>query len=323
MSADMTRTPDDPIYTLAHLSDVHLGPLVGLKAWHLSKKRTLGALNWALNRSKGHRPETANAVMAAVHAATPDHIAVTGDLTNLGLAAEAEQALVWLKRLGTPEDVTVIPGNHDLYVPEDMPAALKAWAPYMTSRTGDVTHAQLHEPFPFVRRLVQPSDGLRGVALIGVNSAAPRPPFNASGAIGRAQREALAAHLTLLGEDFIRVVLIHHPPLPGLGSRRSPDAQSADEMALSDQKRGLNDALEFAALLKMYGAELVLHGHNHRDMRNETAGPDGPIPIIGARSASLAMPHKGEDGAGFTLITLGRRSGGPIDVKVVPVGATV
>ena len=33
-------------------------------------------------------------------------------------------------------------------------------------------------------------------------------------------------------------------------------------------------------------SELVLHGHEHRDLRGELPGPSGPIPVIGAGSAT-------------------------------------
>ena len=45
-------------------------------------------------------------------------------------------------------------------------------------------------------------------------------------------------------------VLIHHPPLPGQAKRF----------------RGLEDAAGLEAVLSRHGAELVMHGHNHRNM---------------------------------------------------------
>ena len=92
------------------------------------------------------------------------------------------------------------------------------------------------EAFPFVRMLGP-------VALIGVNSAVPTPPLVAWAALGAAQLERLAAVLErLAGAGVFRLVLIHHPPLPGQAKRY----------------RGLEDA---AALEARAGAARRRAGH--------------------------------------------------------------
>ena len=48
----------------------------------------------------------------------PDHIAVTGDIANIGLAEEYRHGRDLLESLGTAHDVSFVPGNHDIYVPE-------------------------------------------------------------------------------------------------------------------------------------------------------------------------------------------------------------
>ena len=60
---------------------------------------------------------TLGTIVEAIKADKPDHLAVTGDLVNLALDAELELARLWLETLGRPEDVSVVPGNHDAYVP--------------------------------------------------------------------------------------------------------------------------------------------------------------------------------------------------------------
>ena len=128
-----------------------------------------------------------------------DHLAITGDLVNIALAAEFRSARAWLEQLGAPDHVTLVPGNHDLYVRETAAQAQREWGAYMR---GDE-----FESFPFVRR--------RGnVALIGRSSALPPAPFLGTGQLGEkqlAQLEELLA--TLGGEGLFRVVLIHHPPV--------------------------------------------------------------------------------------------------------------
>src|ERR1700688_1711294 len=103
-------------FTLAHLSDPHLPPLPAARLRDLAGKRALGYLNWTRNRHKYHRREVLDALVADIQAQRPDHIAVTGDLVNLALEAEFAPAQAWLESVGPPQQVTVIPGNHDAYV---------------------------------------------------------------------------------------------------------------------------------------------------------------------------------------------------------------
>src|SRR5690606_33237430 len=113
-----TAMPDrGGIFVLAHLSDPHLGPLPRPRLDHLLSKRLIGYINWQSNRSRVHRPEVVDELIGSIREARPDHIAVTGDLVNLALPEEISAARNWLERLGDPNHVTVIPGNHDAYVP--------------------------------------------------------------------------------------------------------------------------------------------------------------------------------------------------------------
>ena len=68
-------------FTLAHLSDPHLPPLPEPTAAELSGKRVFGYLNWRRNRHKYHRREVLDALVSDLRAQSPDHIAVTGDLS--------------------------------------------------------------------------------------------------------------------------------------------------------------------------------------------------------------------------------------------------
>lgn len=275
--------------TLAHVSDVHLAPTAGLALRHLNVKRGLGYLNWQRQRRRTHTRDSLDLVIADMLAHKPDHIAVTGDLINLGLPAEYEAASTWLREVGTPEHVTVVPGNHDIYSTLRGDNGIERWADYMRA---DVFGAQFATKpaamFPFVRRIGP-------VALIGLNSAVETPPFVAAGEVGKAQLEALDALLPRLeGEGLLRVVLIHHPPLPGQAPPR----------------RGLRDAEALSRVLARRGAELVLHGHNHRDMHTdfarlaETGG--GSIPVIGVASSSIGRVHKGEPLGRYNLLRIAR-----------------
>ncbi len=72
----------------------------------------------------------------------PDHIAVTGDLVNIALPDEFTQAHAFLKTIGTPDRVTVVPGNHDAYVSLPWSKAAGLWDAYMTGKHCDDTGAE-------------------------------------------------------------------------------------------------------------------------------------------------------------------------------------
>ena len=273
-------------FTLAHLSDPHLGPLVGLHPSEWRFKRLTGLINWHRNRRHVHLAATLAALVADLHQQAPDHIAVTGDLANLGLPRELADAQTWLERIGPPEQVSVVPGNHDIYVPFGRDPGVERWSARMASNPAGAEFAEppvadraASDRFPYVRRFGP-------VALVGVNSAVPMPPFIAAGRVGLAQAQRLGRVLGRLGDaGVVRIVLIHHPPL----------------RAQAPVSRGMQDARETEHVLTRFGAELVLHGHMHVAMQYWWPGPTGPIPIIGVPSASLGRPHKREVLARYNL----------------------
>lgn len=244
-------------FTLAHLSDPHLTSLRGVRMRLLANKRILGYLSWRRRRRKVHRMDVLDAVVADIRSFAPDHVAITGDLTHVGLPAECNAALHWLRRLGRSDWVSVVPGNHDRYVADRFDFTVGRWREYFRGDTGAAK-------FPFFRR--------RGsVALIGVDTAIPTSPFLASGRVGDAQRERLAELLTQAGAaGLFRIVLLHHSPLPDGHTRR----------------KRLSDATEVMRMLTTLGAELVIHGHGHEARIDRIIGPAGPMLVVAVPSAS-------------------------------------
>src|SRR5581483_1931953 len=269
--------------TIAHLSDVHLGPIAGFAPRYWNVKRALGYVNWLRTRRQAYQRPALDLLLADLQAQAPDHIAITGDLVNIGLPQEHINALAWLESVGAPGRVSVIPGNHDIYSWLGRDPGSGRWAHYMAPDAAGSEHMDdSGEPFPFVRRLGP-------IALIGVNSAVPTPPFVASGRLGREQLARLAAILDrLAGQDVFRLVLIHHPPLPGQAKRF----------------RGLEDAEDARAVLERHGAELVIHGHNHHSTLEWCATGAGKVPVVGVPSASLGRPHRREPLARYNLFRI-------------------
>ena len=178
MTFDVTLMP----LVLAHLSDLHLGPVEGFALRHWNVKRGLGYANWVGRRRRVHQPHVVARLLEDLATQQVDHIVVTGDLINIGLPREYENALRWLEALGPPDRVTVVPGNHDIYVRLKNDPGIGRWRPYFSERPQRADAAAGAE-FPFVRRL-------GSVALIGLCSAVPTPPFVAAGRVGRPRDRA-------------------------------------------------------------------------------------------------------------------------------------
>jgi len=265
------------MFTIAHLTDPHLGPLPKIRRRDLASKRLFGYVNWQRNRSHGFDDQVLAALVEDIGAQEPDHIVVTGDLVNLSLREEFIAACAWLKELAPPDRVTVIPGNHDAYVPGALQQISEIWRDFMN---GDDDGGEFAR-FPFVRR--------RGpVAIIGLSSAVATAPLMATGRIGADQASALGERLAALAEEnCFRIVLIHHPPIAGS----------------TVWAKRLSGAGLFRAEIAKHGAELVLHGHNHKTLVGRIAGSDGDVPVVGAASASIA-PRPGHAGGTYNLIRI-------------------
>jgi len=250
------------MFELAHITDVHLGPLPRVGLRQLMSKRFFGYLSWHRRRHRTHRVEVLDTMIEDLAQTPPDHIAVTGDLVNIALPLEFAQAGAWLQQLGPGDRVSVVPGNHDAYAGTRYEGGWAHWAAYMQ---GDEAGA---DRFPYLRR--------RGaVALVGLSSAMASPIGYATGRLGRRQTDGLAAMLeSLRGDGVYRILLIHHPPL---GAR-------------IERRRNLRDEAKLLEVVRAHGAELVLSGHQHHFLFGAIAGADGPVPVFGGPSASLLTP---------------------------------
>ena len=273
--------PSDADFVLAHLSDLHLSSLVGVRPRELLDKRILGYLSWRHRRRREHRSDVLDALRADLHAEHLDHIAITGDLTHIGLPQEFREAADWLARLGAPRDVTVVPGNHDAYVREPWNVTFAQWSRYMlgddaadaTSPADDDAAAGrakgAETAFPTLRVR-------RHVALIGLSTALPSAPFLATGRLGERQLARLDRVLAQTGAaGLFRIVLLHHPP--GRHTVR--------------WRKSLRDGAALRDILTRHGAELTLHGHAHFSAATYLDGESRRNLAIGVPSASAIGKH--------------------------------
>ena len=195
--------------TLVHLSDLHFGRV---------DARLLEPLR------------------AAVAAAGPDLVVVSGDLTQRARRTEFEQARRYLDRLPKPQ--IVIPGNHDVPL-------YRVWERFLS-------------PLGKYRRLIQddlePTFVDAEIAVLGINTA--RSLTFKNGRINEAQIAQIRRHLDPLGEDVLKVVVTHHPfDLP----------DRAGEVELVGRAEA---AME---VFSRCGVDLLLAGHFHTSEAGDTS----------------------------------------------------
>lgn len=267
---------------LIHLSDPHLSSLAGVRPAELLSKRLLGYLSWRRRRRDAHRRELLDR-LTADFAGTDGTIVVTGDLTHIGLESEFEAAAAWLASLGPASQVALVPGNHDATVGASLPLQRRYLADWLAGDDGGGSET------------AWPSLRVRGeVALIGLDSAVATAPGLATGRVGAGPLGRLPALLAdCRARGLFRVVYLHHCPLPGVDRRR----------------KCLVNAVAVSEAIAGGGAELVLHGHGHRDQRHALATADGPAPVIAAPSASARGGH-GRPPAAYHRFTVARTASG-------------
>ncbi|AWV89127.1 metallophosphoesterase family protein [Bradymonas sediminis] len=231
---------------LGHLSDLHVLKIEHPRPWHYLNKRIVGGTNLLLKRSKSHSSSVVvRALDRLQNHCNVDHIAITGDLSNLALDSEFyESARILSSIPDAAQRVSVIPGNHDYYTH----AAAREqrfehyFAPYIQT---DLPGYRNDSAYPYCH--------LRGddVAIIGMNSAIPTPWFFATGRVEEEQLKTLAAMLDdPKVRDRFKVVMIHHHLLPF-------------EHSKVEFTRRLINASEVLETLRRHDVDLAIHGHNH------------------------------------------------------------
>ena len=266
---------------IAHFSDLHVLALDGVPPQRFLNKRFTGWVNLKVKRSHKHRSTHVLAVARAIKRADVDHVVITGDLTNLALDQEfvAVRTLLETELALRPDQISAVPGNHDLYTRGAMrdQRFTKYFHDYVASDLPELCADIPLGRFPFVK--------LRGpVAIVGLSSAVPRPPLMASGELGKPQ---LAALKRILAHPEVQkrtpVILLHHPI-------HNPPSR------MKTFVEGLWDADRLIAELSTLHRGLVLHGHLH--VRRQRAL--GGMLSIGATSASLHHDNEHKM-AGFNL----------------------
>ena len=230
---------------LAHLSDLHL-----LERGH-ERRRGLARQRLAL-LSAGAPLDAERRIRQAVFALQTalrlgaEHVLVTGDLTEDGDRAQFEVLAEVLQRSGvSPEDITLVPGNHDGYSERDafsraLEGPLRAYRG--TSAPGAHTLLSAAVVVP-VSTVIEGQWFTRSAGFIGCAD------------LHRIRRFASRPDL----RDRAVVVAQHHP----VTQRALPPIDWLD---------GLQNAGELRDLLLERTRVHVLHGHVHREQTRRLCG---------------------------------------------------
>ncbi|MCA9562402.1 MAG: metallophosphoesterase [Myxococcales bacterium] len=267
------------------MSDLHLLEVGGVSLLSFLNKRATGAVNLLLKRAHSHQISLVEEALTLLATLDVDQLAVTGDISNLSLDSEFALAARILEGHSEDFTISVIPGNHDRYVYSS--ARKRRFEHYFSDFvTSDLPDLQTDSVYPYVRFS-------EGIAIIGLSSSIPTPPFFATGTVSAKQLEALDEILELEEtKSRYSIVLVHHP-------------LSLLKHSRFDWIRRLTNADE--VIDKVAGrADLVLHGHNHRPAHFQLTGRGKPTRVIEAGSASTVYFDDDHHFAGrFNLYEIG------------------
>ncbi|RCL03566.1 MAG: putative phosphohydrolase [Candidatus Tokpelaia sp. JSC161] len=267
------------MFRLIHISDLHLAPLPRFSLIDLMGKSLIGYMNWHFHRKYKMEEGTLCLLLNDIYKRDPSHLAISGDIVNLSSYSEFVQAWKKIRELGDTRDVSLVFGNHDVYVCGALRKACRIFSPWITDN--EVTK----NFFPYMR--------VRGeVVIIGISSAMVTPPFFSFGYFSVRQEkkmEVLLKKAEALG--LFRIVMIHHPPLYGL-----------------EWHKRLWGIKRFQRVVGENGAELILHGHTHLPTLFFMAGKNARVPVVGVSSASQSF-GKERPPAGYNLFEITRKGG--------------
>ena len=258
-------------FVIAHITDPHLSPAPMPGFADLRLKRVMGFINWKRGRERLNDMALLKRLVEDLRAQRPDHVAVTGDLVNIGMPVEFQRAALWMETLGEPADVSFVPGNHDAYVRASMPLLATTFARWATSDDAPESKATYPVP-PRPRR-----DRDHRLELRRADSS-PDGDRQARQEPGRGLRRTLAPN---------------RRQRPGAGrahpsSRLWPGSRRHYAGSPTRSHSNVSSAT--------YGAEAILHGHIHRQAVRSlpsraarTVG--GAVPVLSAPSAAAAASH--------------------------------
>ena len=224
---------------IVQLSDIHVWEPSGLHPFDLIGKRGAGFANYRLRRRGEYSIAVLRAAIAKAVETKPDVVLVSGDLSNLGLRSELEQARRELQPVVDAKlRLAIIPGNHDAYLKSSLAGQFEE-----VLRDGQQADDREAAPYPFLMRLPTAD-------LLCLTSAVATAPLMAYGRVGASQFARAEAIMSRRDRSRPLALTVHHPVTPTPGKR-------------NEYHRELRDAAALRSFAARHGAVLLAHGHNH------------------------------------------------------------
>lgn len=255
---------------IAHLSDLHVFDSKGVRLRDfLTSRRVLGMLNLLSIRKSAHSTAVLERLLEDLLETRPDHVVVTGDLSNLALESEFDRVASYLRYVFDQSRVSVIPGNHDYYT----------WGAVRGQRFEKTFYPYMFPQFTDLDVDLYPYDKLLGpVSIFGLRSATQTIPPGSYGEVDRPQLDRLI-HIVQDPKyrNTFKIALVHH--------------YFHAARTLNDRIGPLRNRHEVAEVLVDQGFDLVLHGHDHVARLGWLGSGPRRIPVIGAGSATATDPR--------------------------------
>jgi 3',5'-cyclic AMP phosphodiesterase CpdA len=222
---------------VAHLSDVHM--LESGKVASVMQGLAIRIVSVGRGVDPRGRATTLERALSAAVRAGADHVVVSGDLTEVGAPAQFEAfAHVLHDSRIPPENVTLVPGNHDAYTSGEawrraLEGPLRAYRGNAADREGKV---------------VERGD----VVFLPVDVSCPQPITRSAGELRADDASALESRFAdpALAKKALVVVQHHHP-----------FAHASSALHWLD---GLRGSARLMGSLARHAHVQVLHGHLHK-----------------------------------------------------------
>jgi 3',5'-cyclic-AMP phosphodiesterase len=260
---------------IAHLSDVHMldaSPSRSRSGWSLRHR----FLSFGRPLDVVDRRRKLSRALTAARRSGAGHIVVSGDLTETGSRGEFESLAETLHDSDIPpSQITLVPGNHDLYSSPD------GWRWALDGPLVRFAETSAREP----GRIVE----CAGARILPLDVTFHQPVTRSAGII---QTEALSAIQRRASDpalvDRPLLVVQHHPPF----MRKTSAWHWVD---------GLSGAAHLMTLLETFRHLFVLHGHLHaavnRVLGCGVARVLGATAVVDDRDAARVRVYEAREGS--------------------------
>lgn len=241
-----------------------------------------------------------------------DFLAVTGDVTQMALTDEFEQAAACIKDIAAAlkndsrnngRNYAIIPGNHDInwnIQQADPKARYLGFTPYMRFRSSLGLHIDNQVEPERLYEIVDLIDRCNCV-IVGFNSAVLEGPEDHRGYIGESQFKNAIQEITTLCKERqpLKIAMMHHHLLP----------VSSLETGLKRPDEILRDAAYIKSSLLENGFNLVLHGHRHfahEELIDQSGEGGNKMLIVGCGSTGVENSERGSQPLQYNKIVIRR-----------------